>query len=67
MIIDVHGHLGNINQAPFWAADAKKLEDYCDKSGVDYLCISSSRSLMYDVHEGNLEVAEALKSSPKLL
>jgi predicted TIM-barrel fold metal-dependent hydrolase len=67
MIIDVHGHLGNINQAPFWAADAKKLEEYCDKSGVDYLCISSSRSLMYDVHEGNLEVAEALESSPKLL
>jgi len=67
MIIDVHGHLGNINQAPFWAADTQRLEDYCDKAGVDYLCVSSSRSLMYDVHEGNLEVAESLENSKKLL
>jgi len=67
MIIDVHGHLGNINQAPFWAADAKKLEDYCDRAGVDKLCISSSKSLMYDVHEGNLEVARAIQDSQKLL
>lgn len=67
MIIDIHGHLGNINQAPFWAADQHKLEDYCTKANVDYLCISSSRSLMYDVYEGNLEVAESLKTSKKLL
>ena len=67
MIIDVHGHLGNINQAPFWAADAKRLEEYCDKAGVDFLCVSSSRSLMYDVHEGNVEVAAALETSRKLL
>ena len=24
-IIDIHGHLGNINFVPFWAADADKL------------------------------------------
>ena len=42
MIIDIHGHLGNINQAPFWAADAKQLEQYCQKAGVDLLCISSA-------------------------
>ncbi len=26
-IIDVHGHLGNINLAPFWQADAKNLKN----------------------------------------
>jgi predicted TIM-barrel fold metal-dependent hydrolase len=67
MIIDVHGHLGNINQAPFWAADAKKLEDACSKAGVDRLCVSSARSLMYDAHEGNLELDKALKETEKLL
>lgn len=67
MIIDIHGHLGNINQAPFWAADAKKLEAYCDEAGVDLLCLSSSRSLMYDTSEGNAELDAALKQSRKLL
>ncbi len=67
MVIDIHGHLGNINLAPFWQADAAKLEEYCVKSGVDTLCVSSSRSLMYDVHEGNMELDNALKNSSKLL
>ena len=67
MIIDIHGHLGNINFAPFWQADAKTLEDYCDQSGVDLLCISASRSIMYDVHEGNIELDKALKETEKLL
>ncbi|MFA6101827.1 MAG: amidohydrolase family protein [Victivallaceae bacterium] len=67
MIIDIHGHLGNINQAPFWAADAKKLEVYCDEAGVDLLCLSSSKSLMYDTSEGNAELDAALKQSRKLL
>ena len=67
MIIDIHGHLGNINQAPFWAADAKKLETYCDESGVDLLCLSSSKSLMYDTKGGNAELDAALKKTKKLL
>ncbi len=67
MIIDIHGHLGNINQAPVWAADAKKLEAYCDEAGVDLLCLSSSKSLMYDTGEGNAELDAALKMSKKLL
>ncbi len=67
MIIDIHGHLGSINLAPFWRADAAKLEEYCEKSGVDTLCVSSSRSLMYDAHEGNLELDAALKATTKLL
>lgn len=66
MIIDIHGHLGNINQAPFWAADAKTLEAYCDEAGVDLICLSSSRSLMYDASEGNAELDAALKTSKKL-
>ena len=67
MIIDIHGHLGNINFAPFWQADAGKLEEYLDKSGIDRLCVSSARSIMYDVREGNKELAEALKKTEKLL
>ncbi|MGV8092011.1 MAG: amidohydrolase family protein [Mangrovibacterium sp.] len=67
MIIDVHGHLGNINFAPFWQADARKLEEHLTRAGVDLLCVSSSRSIMYDVHEGNLELAKALETSEKLL
>ena len=67
MIIDIHGHLGNINIAPFWQADAAKLEEYCEKSGVDTLCVSSSRSLMYDIREGNAELDAALQETEKLL
>ena len=67
MIIYIHGHLGNINQAPFWAADAKKLEAYCDEAGVDLLCLSSSKSLMYDTSEGNAELDMALKKTKMFL
>lgn len=67
MIIDVHGHLGNINFAPFWQADENKLEEYCSQSGVDWLCISSSKSIMYDVSEGNADLDVALQNTSKLL
>ena len=67
MIIDIHGHLGNINFAPFWQAGTAKLEQYCTDSGVDMLCLSSSRAIMYDIHEGNAELDTALKESSKLL
>ena len=60
MIIDIHGHLGNINFAKFWQADAPTLERYCDESNTDLLCLSSSRSIMYDVREGNAELDAAL-------
>ena len=58
-IIDIHGHLGNINFVPFWAADADKLAAYCRESGVSKLCLSASRSIMYDIREGNAELEEA--------
>jgi predicted TIM-barrel fold metal-dependent hydrolase len=67
MIIDIHGHLGNINQAPFWAAEAEQLERYCTEANVDLLCISSSKSLMYDAREGNADLDKALRNSEKLL
>lgn len=66
MIIDVHGHLGRINQAPFWAANAGQLDAYLAEAGVDELWISSARSLMYEAREGNAELMEALKNSRKL-
>jgi len=40
MIIDVHGHIGNINMHPSWTSDAAKVSDTVKKSGVD-LCIVS--------------------------
>ncbi len=67
MIIDVHGHLGNINFAPFWQADEKALDEYCRQSGVDWLCISSSKAIMYDVRDGNADLDAALKASTRLL
>lgn len=67
MIIDMHGHLGNINFAPFWQADAEKLEEHLNNAGVDRLCVSSARSIMYDVKEGNKELAAALEKTEKLL
>ncbi|MCE5347193.1 MAG: amidohydrolase [Bacteroidales bacterium] len=67
MIIDIHGHLGNINFAPFWQADEKKLEEHLEKAGIDFLCTSSSKSIMYDVREGNRELAKALETTEKLL
>ena len=67
MIIDIHGHLGNINFAPFWQADASRLDQYAAAAGVDQLCVSSARSIMYDVREGNRELADALQKSRRLL
>ncbi len=67
MIIDIHGHLGNINQAPFWAANEKQLDPYCRQAGVDLLCVSSAKSLMYDVMEGNRDLDAALNNSDCLL
>lgn len=67
MIIDVHAHLGFINQAPFWAADATTLERYAREAEVDYLCVSSAKALMYDVREGNGEMTEALRKTACLL
>ena len=32
------------------------------QSGVDRLCLSASRAIMYDVREGNAELDAALKS-----
>ena len=34
MIIDIHGHLGNINFSEFWQADADKLREYMKDSGM---------------------------------
>ena len=61
-IIDIHGHLGNINFVPFWAADAERLAAYCRESGVSRLCLSASRAIMYDIREGNAELDAALKA-----
>lgn len=60
MIIDIHGHLGNINFVPFWQADAIRLQEYLRDSGIDRICLSASRAIMYDIREGNQELASVL-------
>ena len=67
MIIDVHGHLGRINQAPFWAADETQLDQYLCEAKVDSLWISSAKSLMYSAQEGNADLIAALENSRNLL
>jgi len=62
MVIDIHGHLGNINFSEFWQADADRLEQYLKESGTDKLCLSASRAIMYDIREGNAELAGVLKT-----
>lgn len=66
MVIDIHGHLGNINQAPFWVAEGARLEACLDAAGIDLLCVSSAKSLMYDAREGNADLAAALEATRKL-
>ena len=56
MVIDIHGHLGNINFSQFWQADADQLVRYLKESGTDKLCLSASRAIMYDIFEGNAEL-----------
>jgi uncharacterized protein len=66
MIIDIHGHLGNINQAPFWAADEARLERMLADAGVDLLCVSAAKSIMYDAREGNANLDVALGFAARL-
>jgi len=61
MIIDIHGHLGNINFSEFWQADAAKLVEYMRASNTGKLCLSASRAIMYDIFEGNKELDAVLK------
>ena len=56
MVIDIHGHLGNINFSSFWQADADRLVRYMKESDTDKLCLSASRAIMYDIFEGNAEL-----------
>lgn len=66
MIIDIHGHLGNINFSNFWQADLDTLESYASSAGVDRLLVSSARSIMYDTHEGNMELDSALRRANRV-
>ena len=61
MVIDIHGHLGNINFSEFWQADADRLARYMRESGTDKLCLSAAKSIMYDIREGNADLDAALK------
>ena len=61
MVIDIHGHLGNINFSEFWRADAETLARYLEESGTDKLCLSASRAIMYDIFEGNRELDAVLR------
>jgi len=65
MIIDIHGHLGNINFSKFWQADIDTLETYAKNANEDKLVVSSARAIMYDTHEGNMELDKALRKADR--
>jgi len=67
MIIDVHGHIGNINMHPSWTSNAAEVSDTVKKSGVDLCIVSSGMSIMYDACRGNKEVLDAVKKYDNLL
>ena len=67
MIIDIHGHIGNINFSPHWGKNFVQVEKICETAGVDYCVVSAARSIMYDVREGNKETLEAVEKSKRLL
>lgn len=60
MIIDIHGHIGNVNLHPDWAADAGEVDRIRKAAGVDRVVASSAMSIMYDVRAGNSEMIEAV-------
>lgn len=66
MIIDIHGHLGNINFSKFWQADMAALEHYAASANEDKLVVSSARAIMYDTHEGNMELDAALRTAQRV-
>ena len=67
MIIDIHGHLGTIVQYPMYTADGPTLDRWAVEAGVDLFCVSHSKSIFYDAHEGNLDLDRDIKKTEKLL
>lgn len=67
MIVDAHGHIGNINMHPNWSADAAKISEILNVAGVDLCIVSSGLSLMYDVCKGNREVVDAVNKYNNLM
>ncbi|MDD3927961.1 MAG: amidohydrolase family protein [bacterium] len=59
-VIDIHGHIGNINIHPGWAGDAAMVHDIAVQSGISRVVVSSAMALQYDVEAGNREVMEAI-------
>ena len=65
MIIDVHTHLGKwyfpINQLT-----ADDMLAYMQRDGIDVSFISSSLAIVYDIREGNQELAQAIRGHDQL-
>jgi hypothetical protein len=64
-IIDIHAHIG-LWADPYTSVDRPKLEKILNRAGIEFSCISSTNSILYDVRQGNREVLAACRESSKL-
>ena len=66
MLIDSHVHLGRW-YFPIAQLTADDMVAYMQHQGIDVSIISSSLAIVYDFHEGNRQLAQAIQPYPQLL
>jgi predicted TIM-barrel fold metal-dependent hydrolase len=65
--IDAHAHLGMWNFPIPNCGTVENLLRLCDKYDIEYTACSSSMSILYDMQEGNAELAEAVSDTGRML
>ena len=65
-IIDAHAHLG-VWPFPIEQVHLTALQEILDKFGFYRTIVSSARAILYDMEEGNREVAEAASQDERIL
>ncbi|MGD8238070.1 MAG: amidohydrolase family protein [Armatimonadota bacterium] len=65
-IIDVHGHFGRW-PFPIGGDTVGNLLELTDRFGIETAVVSSSKAIVYDMAEGNAELAEVLQRTDGLL
>ncbi len=65
--IDVHGHHGFWSYPIPLADPTERLLRLCEREEVDYMACSSALALLYNMEEGNAELAEAFADHNPLL
>lgn len=64
-VIDVHAHYGKWF-FPIEADSVDAILKMMEKNGIEKTILSSSLAVIYDFHEGNARLAEAIKDCPEL-